>query len=307
MKARVRAPAKINLTLHVTGQRADGYHLLDSLVVFGPMHDVLDITDAPSPSGEGLSIRVTGPEAAGVPEDRSNLVLRAADLLTDRLSVTLTKTLPPASGIGGGSADAAAVLRALILSKLPDTPTVEDVDGLLIPMMAELKLETLGADVPMCMMNTPLRVTGIGEKAEPQRGIPPVKALLINPRRPVSTPQVFRAMQQRDNPPMPAILPEMPDAAALIAFLKTMRNDMQAAAIQIEPTIAEVLETLEGIPGCGLARMSGSGATCFGLFADATPEEISEAARRIGKAHPDWWLAAGELGSQVALGLPEFG
>ena len=295
MKAEVRAPAKINLTLHVTGQRADGYHLLDSLVVFAPVYDSLSLTD----EANALSMTVDGPEAAGVPSDMSNLVLRAADLLTDRLAVTLTKNLPPASGIGGGSADAAAVLRALLGVELTD-------DKKRVAADVVANLHRLGADVPMCMINAPMRVRGIGEDIEVLDKLPPVTAILINPRRPVATPQVFKAITQKNNPPMPETLPDLPDAAALIAFLREMRNDMQPAAVAIEPAIGEVLSVLEDLPGCGLARMSGSGATCFGLFESATPQEASDLCVAIQKAHPDWWIAAGVLGSQAAFGMPRY-
>ncbi|GAA4225657.1 4-diphosphocytidyl-2-C-methyl-D-erythritol kinase [Sagittula marina] len=300
-RAKVHAPAKINLTLHVTGQRDDGYHLLDSLVVFAPVHDTLDMNFDTS----DLSMTVEGPEADGVPTDMANLVLRAADILGEHLAAHLTKNLPPASGMGGGSADAAAVLRALLLRTLPPEATLDDIVAQLLQKIQALELHALGADVPMCMLNMPMHVRGIGEQMTPLGGIPPINALLVNPRRAVSTPEVFRAMTTRDNPPMPEI-PTLPDAAALIAFLKDMRNDMQVAAKAIEPSIGDVLTTLERTPGCGLARMSGSGASCFGLFADISDEELAKTAQTIRRAHPDWWVASGPLGNQFSLGLPTF-
>ncbi|CUH75112.1 4-(cytidine 5'-diphospho)-2-C-methyl-D-erythritol kinase [Tropicibacter naphthalenivorans] len=298
-RIKVRAPAKINLALHVTGQRDDGYHLLDSLVVFAPVHDVLYLVTP----ANGLSLTVEGPEAAGVPADMSNLALRAAQGLTDAVAVSLEKNLPSAAGVGGGSADAAAVIRALMLCD----PAFDGLEPraretAMMARLAQAKgLEALGADVPMCLPNVPQRVRGIGEDSEVV-GLPPVPAVLVNPRVPVSTPKVFKAMTKRDNPGLPD-LPKLPDAAALIDYLHGTRNDMQEAAIALEPAIAEVLEAIGAQPGCGLARMSGSGATCFGLFADETKAQA--AAEALHKAHPDWWIAGGVLGSQFNLGLPE--
>ncbi|MFW2587926.1 4-(cytidine 5'-diphospho)-2-C-methyl-D-erythritol kinase [Sagittula sp. SSi028] len=299
-KARVRAPAKINLTLHVTGQRDDGYHLLDSLVVFAPVHDLLEVGF----SARGMTLSVSGPEAAGVPCDDSNLVLRAARLVCDDISVKLTKFLPAASGIGGGSADAAAVLRALLLRGL--SLDEDQLGARLSHLAAALDLQKLGADLPMCMMNRPLRATGIGETLTPVPDLPPLPAVLVNPRKPVSTPAVFRAMTRRDNPPMPAHLPRFADAADLVAFLQTQRNDMQPAAEGIEPAVGQVLDALGRLPGCGLARLSGSGATCFGLFAAATQADLDQMAAEIRAAHPDWWVAPALLGDVSDWGMPRF-
>ncbi|KAA8611101.1 4-(cytidine 5'-diphospho)-2-C-methyl-D-erythritol kinase [Salipiger aestuarii] len=278
----VFAPAKINLALHVIGQRADGYHLLDSLVVFAPVGDRLVI--AP---GRGLSLHVHGPEAAGVPADMGNLALRAVALLGGDAAVTLDKRLPSSSGIGGGSADAAAALRGM--AALHGT-RINDMQAL-----------ALGADVPMCLGSRPVRVRGIGERLDPVT-LPPVAAVLVNPRRPVSTPAVFKALQSRDNPPMPDRLPSLTDAPGLIAFLREMRNDLEAPARQVEPVINLVLTALEAQRGCTLARMSGSGATCFGLFAHEA--DAQAAAQRIGRAKPDWWVAGGVLGDQMQQAAP---
>ncbi|MBU2961937.1 4-(cytidine 5'-diphospho)-2-C-methyl-D-erythritol kinase [Citreicella sp. C3M06] len=277
----VFAPAKINLALHVTGRRADGYHLLESLVVFGPVGDVVQITP-----GNGLSLRVIGPEAAGVPSDMSNLALRAAALLGQDAALTLDKRLPSSSGIGGGSADAAAALRGMAAL------TGREIDA--------TQALALGADVPMCLDPVPLRVGGIGEQLT-RINLPSVAAVLVNPRRPVSTPEVFKALQSRENSPIPA-LPKLSDAAGLIAFLRALRNDLEAPAIRVEPMIRIVLSALGAQRGCGLARMSGSGATCFGLF--AREEDAQRAAENISREKPDWWVAGGLLGDQAQQAAP---
>ncbi|MBE9636716.1 4-(cytidine 5'-diphospho)-2-C-methyl-D-erythritol kinase [Salipiger mangrovisoli] len=289
----VFAPAKINLTLHITGQRDDGYHLLDSLVVFAPVGDVLRLV----PAAE-LSLSLEGPEAAGLPADGDNLALRAAAMVGDGqgAAIALEKLLPVASGIGGGSADAAATARAMLAAA-----GALDEGGL---ARAGTALLALGADVPMCLASRPVRVRGIGERLEPVN-LPPLPAVLVNPRVPVSTPRIFRSLTARDNPPMPEPLPEFPDAEVLIAWLKDMRNDMEPAASALEPMIGVVLGELAALPGCRLARMSGSGATCFGLFATMADAGAAAAALRV--ARPDWWIAEGLLGDQQARAMPRLG
>ena len=279
----VAAPAKVNLTLHVTGQRADGYHLLDSLVAFAPVADLLHLAPAPE-----MGLRVTGPEAAGVPEDGRNLVMKAASLLIERLgpvpgaALWLDKHLPAASGIGGGSADAAAAVRGLLRLWRVDRP--EWLEGAML---------SLGADVPMCLECRPTRVRGIGERIAPV-ALPALPAVLVNPRAEVSTPAVFRALARRDNPPMPADLPQFGAAGALIDWLAMQRNDLEAPALSVAPVIGEVLSALEAQLGCLLARMSGSGATCFGLFPDE--DAAGKAALSIREAKPDWWTHPTTLG-----------
>lgn len=289
MASRVFAPAKINLALHVTGRREDGYHLLDTLVSFAPVGDWLTISDA-----ETLSLTVEGPEAAGVPTDMTNLAMKAAALLAGGhgARMVLDKRLPAASGIGGGSADAAAALRGMAEPALDaDDLLRTHADGIL----------GLGADVPMCLASKPLRVRGIGEGLEPV-ALPDVPAVLVNPRRPVSTPGVFKAMTKRENAALPEMLPELPDAEALIAFLRGTRNDLEAPARTVEPVISAVLEALSAQDGCGLSRMSGSGATCFGLF--VSEDDARAAARAIAKANPEWWVASGVLGDQSGAAMP---
>ena len=267
------APAKINLTLHVTGQRADGYHLLDSLVVFAGFGDLLTARRL-----KGLSLSITGPEAAGLGAGADNLVLRAARLMNARdLALTLQKILPLSSGIGGGSSDAAACLRLVARLEGTTLPALRTALG-------------LGADVPVCLTPRTSRMQGIGEAITPLAALPEFWMVLVNPRVEVPTPHVFRALEQRENAPMPALLPLWRDATELFAFLAEQRNDLQAAACQIAPQIGQVLAALGATPGCALARMSGSGATCFGLY--AAQDDAERAAMDLQTAHPDWWVVA---------------
>ncbi|WP_370209210.1 4-(cytidine 5'-diphospho)-2-C-methyl-D-erythritol kinase [Pararhodobacter marinus] len=246
------APAKINLTLHVTGQRQDGYHLLDSLVVFTEHGDGLTLD-----AGPGLSLDIHGPQAAALAPEPDNLILRAARLMAaEGAAFTLDKRLPVASGMGGGSSDAAAAIRLLAerdATPLPDTGA----------------LMRLGADLPVCMAAPqPSRMQGLGERVAPLAGIPALWLLLVNPGQGLSTPAVFKAMTERQNPPMPDALPKGLDALALCDWLGGMRNDLQAPAIRLMPAIRDLLDVIEAQPGCALARMTGSGATCFGIFRD---------------------------------------
>jgi 4-diphosphocytidyl-2-C-methyl-D-erythritol kinase len=267
------APAKINLTLHVTGQRADGYHLLDSLVVFADLGDHLSLAAAASPA-----LHVAGPMAQGVPTGSENLVLRAAARMGVPLDIRLDKHLPAAAGIGGGSSDAAAVLRGIAALR-PDIGLPTD-QGL-----------SLGADVPVCLRARAARMEGIGERVSPVDDLPPLHAVLVNPGIAVSTATIFRSLARKDNPPMPAILPGWGDAAALAGWLAVQRNDMQAAAIAAEPLVGQVIAAIAATDGCLLARMSGSGATCFGLYADT--QAAGRAAASL--ARPGWWVRAARL------------
>ncbi|XDA99315.1 4-(cytidine 5'-diphospho)-2-C-methyl-D-erythritol kinase [Sulfitobacter sp. LCG007] len=278
--ARVFAPAKINLALHVTGRRADGYHLLDSLVVFADAGDEVCV----EPAAE-TSLTLEGPESAWVPDGADNLALRAAALFDVPVSIRLSKHLPVASGIGGGSADAAAVLRGMLA--LQDARAVPDSSALL----------DLGADIPVCVECAPQRLEGIGEKLSPLAGLPPLFAVLVNPRKPVSTPAVFKALDSVDNPGMPAALPKFETPGALIEWLADQRNDLEAPACDLEPSVRLVLSELQDIHTCRLARMSGSGATCFGLFSDAAAAGL--AATLLSGAYPDWWVRPVVLGDQA--------
>ncbi|MDD7971817.1 4-(cytidine 5'-diphospho)-2-C-methyl-D-erythritol kinase [Roseinatronobacter alkalisoli] len=265
------APAKVNLSLHVTGRRADGYHLLDSLVVFTSAGDRLDMA-------AGTGLRISGPEASGLSAGPDNLVTRAAALMgMQEIGLHLSKALPVASGIGGGSADAAAALR--LLARTCGKP---------LPPMADIL--ALGADVPVCLAGRHCRMQGIGEVLDPLPPLPPVWLVLVNPRVQISTPQVFRTLPCRDNAPMQATLPQWRDTPAFAAWLRDQRNDLESPARALAPVISQVLRVLAAQPECALARMSGSGATCFGFF--ATEMAASLAAQAVQASHPDWWVRA---------------
>jgi len=277
------APAKINLYLHVTGRRADGYHELDSLVAFAGVGDSVAVAPA-----DHVGLTIDGPFAAGLPAGAENLVLKAAQSLARAAGVsagaaiTLTKRLPPASGIGGGSADAAAALRALIRfwEAYLDNPSLE-----------RLALD-LGADVPVCLAGRAAFVAGVGERLTLAPPLPPAWLVLVNPGRALATAAVFAA---RGGPfSAPAPFAETPaDTAHLAALLKARRNDLTEAALAEAPVVADVLAALEAAPGALLARMSGSGATCFALFANEAAARA--AAARILAAQGAWWVAAAPL------------
>jgi 4-diphosphocytidyl-2-C-methyl-D-erythritol kinase len=270
------APAKINLALHVTGQRADGFHQLDSLVCFANIGDVLTV----APASE-LSLTVTGAMAAGVPTGADNLVLRAAALLgTGKgAKISLEKNLPIAAGIGGGSADAAAVLHLLCELWKMQIPKYDD-------------LLKLGADLPVCLFGETTRMRGIGEKLE-RTPMPIFATVLVNPRLQVATPNVFKALETKTNPP----LLQPPDSSRLVdwlIYLRAQRNDLQPVALKLAPEINAVLDVLAGTEGCELARMSGSGASCFGLYESG--DQAQKAAQEILVKHPSWWVKATHLG-----------
>jgi 4-diphosphocytidyl-2-C-methyl-D-erythritol kinase len=271
------APAKVNLTLHVTGQRDDGYHLLDSLVVFCGIGDSVSARAATT-----LGLTITGPQAELLPVGGDNMVLRAARALDpDRgAALTLHKQLPVASGIGGGSADAAATLR-----------TLSRLWGVALPGAGEVL--ALGADVPVCLAGRPARMRGIGDVLEPVPDLPQVHIVLVNPRVEVPTHAVFAALETKQHSAMPDRLPNWRDAPTFAKWLSTQRNDLEAPARTYAPVIGVVLESIAGQPGALLARMSGSGATCFGLF--ATGAEAAAAADALGRAQPGWWVAAGAV------------
>jgi 4-diphosphocytidyl-2-C-methyl-D-erythritol kinase len=277
------APAKVNLYLHVTGRRADRYHLLDSLVAFAEVGDLLHAEPADS-----LSLRVEGPFAPALAGEPDNLVLRAARALAAEAGVTagarlvLEKRLPVASGIGGGSADAAAALRVLCrLWRLAPPP------GVLARLAA-----SLGADVPVCLAGRTARMGGIGERLEPAPPLPPCGVLLVNPGIAVATAEVFRVRRGAWSEPA-TLPPAWDDAAGMAADLAKLRNDLERPAVGLWPAIGDVLAALVATPGCLLARMSGSGATCFALYADAAAAR--QAAGRIQE--PGWWSWDGGLRS----------
>jgi 4-diphosphocytidyl-2-C-methyl-D-erythritol kinase len=288
------APAKVNLFLHVTGKREDGYHLLDSLAVFPAAGDRLSLAPdgagTASPDGAGsaspdraVTLGISGRFGDSLSAEPDNLVLRAARLLASKAGVPaaaalhLEKNLPVASGIGGGSADAAAALRLLARHWRLTLP------------LHDIAL-SLGADVPVCLDSLPARMRGVGEILSPAPKLPEFGILLVNPGVQVATADVFRARTGGYSPA--ATLPEVwRDAAAMAATLAALDNDLEAPAIALAPRIATVLETMRGLPGVLLARMSGSGATCFALF--ATPAQAAAAAARIER--PGWWRWGGGL------------
>lgn len=276
-----RALAKINLDLQVTARRADGYHELDSLVAFAGEGDLLRLAPATT-----TSLAVEGPFAADLSPGPGNLVLRAARALEERLgrslpaAAVLEKRLPVASGVGGGSADAAAMLRGLLRLHGLEMPP-EDLAALALG---------LGADVPVCLASRPMRMRGIGGRLEKLERLPDLPLVLLNPRRPVATGAVFARMGTPRGPrPRPA-LPKDAGLRDVAAWLAAGVNDLQAPAVALEPAIGEVLAALEAHEGCLLARMSGSGATCFGLFGSLAGAE--RAARALKEERPDWWCAA---------------
>jgi 4-diphosphocytidyl-2-C-methyl-D-erythritol kinase len=293
-----RAPAKVNLTLRVIGRRADGYHDIESLVVFAQVGDTLAFTPA-----RALALAVRGPTAAAAGGLDGNLVLKAARALAERIPglklgrFVLAKRLPVAAGLGGGSADAAAALRLLARANriAPDDPR----------LMAAAR--ACGADVPVCLDPRPRIMRGIGEILSAPLLLPRLPAVLVNPGVAVPTKEVFAKLHIDRRLPSPSATFERtrPSStgyggeekkqarARLLATLADDRNDLEAPAVALAPVIADVLAELRTLPDCGLARMSGSGATCFGLFGSA--RAAAAAARLLRAGHPSWWVRATTL------------
>lgn len=282
----VFAPAKINLALHVTGQRADGYHLLDTLVAFADVGDGIGVevgTFEPQ-------LSVSGPEATPALATDDNIMWQVARRFapTDLgVRMHLEKNLPLASGIGGGSADAAAVYRGL--------RALAGAAGLDAPPSAEdrARLLAIGADVPMCALGQPARIQGIGEVMTPLTTFPSLGVVLINPRQGVSTPAIFGKLAQKDNASLSDVPSGFAGTAYLLDWLAHQRNDLEGPAREVCPAIDAVLVALAAASECRLARMSGSGATCFGLF--ETRKAAFVAADLLRRAHPDWWVQGGSL------------
>lgn len=284
--------AKVNLSLRVVGRRADGYHDLESVVAFADCADRLTL----EPGGE-LRLATTGPLAAACGETSDNLVFKAAKLLADAVpnlklgAFALDKVLPVAAGIGGGSADAAAALR--LLARLNNL-SLDD------PRLQEVALAT-GADVPVCLFSRACDMTGVGEQLLPL-ALPSMPCVLVNPRVPVATKDVFRELGLRNGELLVGATdvleaPAWPEQGGSIAdwvdVLETVANDLEAPALRIEPVIGDVLEVLRSSAGVKLARMSGSGATCFAIYGAAAEAHV--AAERIRRDHPGWWVHAGTL------------
>ncbi len=276
------APAKVNLHLHVVGKLPNGYHLLDSLVVFAGAGDRVSVEPAAD-----LSLRLTGPFAGGLEAESDNLVLRAAARLADwagvkpRGALTLEKNLPVSSGIGGGSADAAAALR-LLCRFWSVTPG----DGVLAALG-----QALGADIPVCLGSRPSVMSGIGEVLAPVDRLPPVGMLLVNPGAAVPTKDVFRLREGGFSKALRMPVDGWASVSAMVETLLAGGNDLEVPALRVAPVVGEVLALLRAAPDCLLARMSGSGATCFGLF----PSPAEAIAAAAGLRRPGWWVWAGGL------------
>ncbi|HEX4370902.1 MAG TPA: 4-(cytidine 5'-diphospho)-2-C-methyl-D-erythritol kinase [Rhizomicrobium sp.] len=278
VNAAIKAHAKVNLFLHVGEKREDGFHPLQSLAVFGDFGDRLSVEDA-----DDLSLVLDGPFAAGL-EGGDNLVLRAARALAERAGrpaqakITLTKNLPLASGVGGGSADAAATLR--LLSNLwqlkYDEKVLRDIGA------------TLGSDIPVCVRSQPAFMEGRGEVLSPVTSLPQLPLLLVNPRVAIPTADIFAALGERRGVGMKLPSGGFTDLADLLRFLEMTNNDLEAPAKVREPVIDDVLNALRRMPGALFTRMSGSGATCFALMPDEGG--ATRAAAVLKEKYPNWWV-----------------
>jgi 4-diphosphocytidyl-2-C-methyl-D-erythritol kinase len=280
------APAKVNLALHVTRRREDGYHDLESLVVFADLADELEAVPGPADT-----LHISGPFAAGLGAGESNLVSRAVAAFRARwpeavatgLALRLTKNLPVAAGIGGGSADAAAALR--LMASLSSQPIA-------VAELADMAAR-LGADVPACLVSAPLVARGVGEVLAPLPEFPDCHLVLVNPMVPLATADVFRRLRAHDNYPLPELPSPLTRPAQLGIWLAETRNDLQPPAVKLVPIIGDIVAQLAETQGCILARMSGSGATVFGLFGSSG--QAHQAAQVMRAAHPDHWVAAAPL------------
>ena len=281
------APAKINLTLHITGRREDGYHLLESYVAFAGVGDVLEFSKAPA-----FNLSVRGPYAADLPEHEDNIVLDAAHALAHGFKalppgaeIVLDKRLPVAAGIGGGSSDAAACIRGLLkFHGMTATPAALNQVAVAV-----------GADVTVCLDPRVSLMSGIGQIIEPAPALPRVPAVLVNPRVHLSTAKVFGALGLQPGETFPVETPPFPDASFrnvedLADYLLACRNDLEAPAARLVREIGDIEELLFATEGCLIARMSGSGPTCFGLY--STSAKAKAAAGAIAQEHPGWWVAA---------------
>jgi 4-diphosphocytidyl-2-C-methyl-D-erythritol kinase len=293
------APAKVNLTLRVFGRRADGYHEIESLVAFASIGDRLSF----APGGE-LALTVRGPSAGEAGATADNLVLKAARALADRVPTVgagtfdLEKRLPVAAGLGGGSADAAAALRLLARANglTPDDP------------LLYAAARATGADVPVCLDPRTRLMRGIGEILSTPFKLPPLQGVLVNPGVALPTKAVFARWKPPAAPVVPAdltVLTAMSKRDQLVRFLLSQANDLESAAIALAPVVADVLLALSSQPHCELARMSGSGATCFAIFASAA--DAIKAAEAIHAEYPTWWVRATALGGANIFPSPLWG
>lgn len=285
------APAKINLTLRIGPLRPDGYHELESLVVFARPRDRVDFVP-----GSRLTLETCGPTAGKAGPESDNLVIKAATALARDIpalatgAFVLTKRLPVSAGIGGGSSDAAAALR--LLARI-NSLALDDA-------RLHKAARATGADVPICLDPRPRIMRGIGEVLSPPVALPALPAILVNPGVSLPTRDVFAHLDRSREKADPATLafeggsPELRDEAALLAYMARNANDLEVPAIALRPVIGNVLSALRALPGCRLARMSGSGATCFALFAR---EHAAASAKRLKSLHPGWWVRATSLGA----------
>jgi 4-diphosphocytidyl-2-C-methyl-D-erythritol kinase len=278
------ARAKINLDLKVLGRRADGYHELESLVAFAGVGDLVSLAEA-----DELSLTISGPRGQGLEADERNLILRAARILAEEAGPLrwgrfhLVKRLPVASGIGGGSADAAAALR--ILARLNAIPLGE-------PALLRAA-GRVGADVPVCLESRARVMAGIGERLGPALRLPPLHAVLVNPGVPVETAAVFRELglragEARSVANHHVAQPVTAGRDPLLDALGGSRNDLEPPALRVAPVLTDLLAQLRTLPGCRLARMSGSGATCFAIFDDC--RQSAAAAKALAREHRQWWV-----------------
>lgn len=279
------APAKVNLDLFVTGKREDGYHLLDSLVVFTDFGDRISVRAA-----NDLSLEINGPYADAIPTDDSNLVMRAALALQTFAEVNqgahieLEKNIPAAAGVGGGSADAAAAIKALIR-----------LWGLSLDKAALMSLAlSIGADVPVCMLSSPSIMRGVGENLSPLEGVPEFGMLLVNPGVDLSTPSVFKARSHTfSSVPDRKVFHNHLSRDEFVKNLSQQKNDLTDAAGHLAPVVHETLRMISDLDGCLLTRMSGSGATCFGLFSDLATAKQAESA--LSLRDTGWWIKACQI------------
>jgi 4-diphosphocytidyl-2-C-methyl-D-erythritol kinase len=277
------APAKINLFLHITGKRPDGYHLLQSVVVFANVGDRLTFS-----RHDSLFIDVAGPFAGDVCAPRDNLIYKAAQALGENYKIAptgqilLEKNLPVASGMGGGSSDAATTLKGLAqLWGLPEEfDRMQKIAG------------TLGADVPACLMRRPVWMEGVGEKMMRLPDMPDMHMVLVNPAVATPTPEVFRQFRAKFSPPI-QFIGRRKTMGEWIADLKLYRNDLTEAAIAVSPEIKTALQSIAETQGCQIARLSGSGATCFGIY--ETPTAAHAAVNKLRQQHPEWWITPAGL------------
>ena len=270
------SPAKVNLTLHVVGQHSNGLHLLDSLITFPLIGDTLSFSNA-----KQLKLSIVTDKKVSLTNDRDNLILKAAKIIDKEYlrDIILTKRLPISAGIGGGSANAAAIIRDAISLGYE---------------VSSKNIRSLGADVMACLHSQPLRMRGTGEIIKPINIWPMTGSIiLVNPGIPLETKKVFNALSKKKNRPMPERLPVFSNFKTLIDFIKTQRNDLENTAIDLGPIIEKVLIEIKHCKNCLISRMSGSGATCFGLFEKT--EDAVKASYRIKDTFPDWWVVSSQI------------